>query len=104
MDIGGVAAVDAALDALNVSVDHLLKLVEDGGLESCSEGQLVGFLHGFERVRNRLPLVDHAAIGEATRRNLAESLCQSSLARLLTATLRISAGEARPGGYGPRRR
>ena len=66
MDIGGTAAVDAALDALSVSVDHLVKLVEDGGLETCTEGQLVGFLQGFERVRNRLPLVDHAAVGEAS--------------------------------------
>ena len=43
MDFGGTAAVDAALDALSVSVDHLVKLVEDGGLETlhgCAAGRV----------------------------------------------------------------
>jgi hypothetical protein len=94
MELGGTATLDAALDALSVSLDHLVKLVEDGGLDGLDDAGLVGFLHGFERLRNRLPLVDHTVIGEATRRNLAESLCQANLARLLTLTLRISPGEA----------
>src|SRR5918999_4706368 len=94
VELGELAAVDSALDALSVSFDHLVKIVEDGGLETCTEAQLVGFLQGFERVRNRLPLVDHAVVGEAIRRNLAEALCQSSLGRLLTVTLRLSPGEA----------
>ena len=94
MELGDPGAIDAVLDALSVSLDHLVKLVEDGGLETFNEAQLVGFLHGFERLRNRLPLVDHAAIGEVSRRNLPEALCQSSLARLLAVTLRLSPGEA----------
>jgi hypothetical protein len=91
---GEPSPVDLALDQLNVSLDHLVKIVEDGGLDGLDDAGLVGFLHGFEQVRNRLPLVDHAMIGESTRRNLAEALCQSSLARLLTVTLRLSPGEA----------
>jgi hypothetical protein len=94
MHFGEVGAVDDALDALNVGLDHLVKLVEDGGLEVLDDAQLVGFLQGFERVRNRLPLVDHRVIGDATRRGLPESLCQSNMARVLTSALRISAGEA----------
>src|SRR5918998_98762 len=94
MQLGETAAVDAALDALSVSVDHLVKLVDDGGLETCTEAQLVGFLQGFERVRNRLPLVDHQMINEMTRRDVADSLCQASLPRMLTTTLRISVPEA----------
>jgi hypothetical protein len=86
--------VDLALDQLNVDLDHLVKLVEDGGLGGLDDAGLVGFLHGFEQLRNRLPLVDHAVIGDATRRNLPETLCQFSLARLLAVTLRISPGEA----------
>ena len=81
-------------DQLNVSFDHLVKLVEDRGLETFSDAQLVGFLHGFERVRNRLPLVDHQMINEAGRRGLSDSLCQASLPRMLAATLRISVPEA----------
>ena len=91
---GEPSPVDLALDQLSVGLDHLVKLVEDGGLDGLDDAGLVGFLHGFERLRNRLPLVDHTVIGEATRRNLAESLCQANLARLLTLTLRISPGEA----------
>jgi hypothetical protein len=71
MDLGGDSTavgglpcpVDLALDQLNVSLDHLVKLVEDGGLEVLDDAGLVGFLQGFEQLRNRLPLVDHAAIG-----------------------------------------
>ncbi|HWJ53318.1 MAG TPA: DUF222 domain-containing protein, partial [Propionibacteriaceae bacterium] len=94
MDFGDVGAVDDALDALNVSLDHLIKLVEDGGLEVFDDTQLVGFLQGFERLRNRLPLIDHQTIRDAQRRNLPDTLCQSSLPRTLAATLRISVAEA----------
>ena len=94
MNFGEVGAVDDALDALNVSLDHLVKLVEDGGLEVFDDAQLVGFLQGFERLRNRLPLVDHQAVRDAQRRNLPNVLCQSSLQRLLSVTLRISVPEA----------
>ena len=86
--------VDLALDQLCTGLDHLVKLVEDGGLESLDDAGLVGFLQGFEKVRNRLPLVDHRLLGDAARRNLAESLCQSSLAKVWGAALRISMPEA----------
>jgi hypothetical protein len=46
-------AIHDALDALNVSLEHLVKLLEDRGLEAFDDGQLVGFVQGFERVRNR---------------------------------------------------
>jgi hypothetical protein len=94
MDFGDAGAVGNALDALNVSLDHLVKLVEDGGLETFDDTQLVGFLQGFERLRNRLPLIDHQTVRDAQRRNLPDVLCQSSLPRLLAATLRISVAEA----------
>ena len=94
MNFGEVGAVDDALDALNMSLDHLVKLVEDRGLEVFDNAQLVGFLQGFERLRNRLPLVDHQTVRDAARRNLPDVLCQSNLPRLLAATLQISVPEA----------
>jgi hypothetical protein len=98
MDLGDVGAIDDALDALNVSLDHLVKLVEDGRLETFDDTQLVEFVQGFERLRNRLPLIDHQTVQDAQRRNLPDGLCQSSLPRLLAGTLRISVAEAaRPG-------
>ena len=54
--------VDQALDQLTVGLDYLVKLVEDGGLDHFDDPGLVGFLQTFEKVRNRLPLVDHATI------------------------------------------
>ena len=94
MDFGDVGAIDAAFDALNVSLDHLVKLVEDGRLEIFDDTQLVEFVQGFERLRNRMPLIDHQTVRDAQRRNLPDVLCQSSLPRMLAATLRISVPEA----------
>ena len=94
MDLRAADALDAAFDAAKVHFEHVLKLVEDGGLEAYDDTRLVGFLHQFERFRNRLPLVDHQAVKDAQRRDLAGSLCHSTLPRLLAAMLRISPAEA----------
>ena len=94
MDIGDPDQLEQALDTLHTDLDHLIKLVEDRALESLDDTGLVGFLQGFERLRNRLPLIDHQMIKEGTTRNLAQSLCQGTMTRVLTSTLRISAGEA----------
>jgi hypothetical protein len=86
--------VDLALDALSTSLDHLVKLIEDGGLDGLDDAGLVGFLQGFERLRNRLPLVDHAAVGAAVARDLPGRLTQATPQRMLAALLRLSPGEA----------
>ena len=65
MDLGGGDAVDAAFDALTVGYEHLLKLVEDGGLEGYDDARFVAYLQGFERFRNRLALADHQAVRDA---------------------------------------
>ena len=41
--------VDQALDQLTVGLDHLVKLVEDGGLDHFDDPGLVGFLQSFEQ-------------------------------------------------------
>ena len=86
--------VDQALDQLSVGLDHLVKLVEDGGLDHYDDHGLVGFLQGFERVRNRLSLVDHVSIAAVEGRDLPQTLCQGSVRRVLTSALRISKAEA----------
>jgi hypothetical protein len=86
--------VDHALDQLTVGLDHLVKLVEDGGLDHFDDPGLVGFLQTFEKVRNRLPLVDHGSIAAVERRDLPQKLCQGSARRVLTSALRISKAEA----------
>ena len=101
MDFGGDSTagslptpVDLALDQLATGLDHLVKLVEDGGLESLDDAGLVGFLQGFEKVRNRLPLVDHRAIGDVVARDLPVKLTQATAQRMLASALRLSPGEA----------
>ena len=94
MDIGDPDTAQQALEDLHVGLDHLIKLVEDRALETLDDTGLVGFLQGFEKLRNRLPLVDHQMINEGTSRNLAQSLCQGSMTRVLTSALHISGGEA----------
>jgi len=78
MGFGGRAAVDGAFDALTVGLEHLLKLVEDRALDEFDNAGLVEFCQGFERFRNRLSLVDHQAIGAASRRDLPGELCQAT--------------------------
>jgi hypothetical protein len=86
--------VDQAVDQLSVGLDHLVKLVEDGGLDRYDDPGLVGFLQSFEKVRNRLPLIDHVSIAAVEGRDLPQKLCQGSVRRVLTSALRISKAEA----------
>ena len=83
-----------ALDQLTTGLDHLVKLVEDGGLDHYDDPGLVGFLQGFEKVRKWLPLVDHAGVVAVEARDLPQTLCQGSVRRVLTSALRISKAEA----------
>ncbi len=90
-----------ALDTFSTSLDHLIKLVDDGGLADLHHHQLIDFLQALEQVRNRIPLLDHAAIDEAHRQDLPHQLCQGSMRRVLTSALRtrprVTAGPAPPG-------
>src|SRR4051812_45902643 len=58
----GATPVDHALDALSTAVDHLVKVVEDGGLDGYDDAGLLGFARSFEQVRRRSGLVDHRLV------------------------------------------
>lgn len=75
-------------------------MVEHGGLDHDDDLQIVGFM-SFERLRNRMSLVDHRVIRDAVDRGLAERLTQRSMTRVLTWALRIPA--RRPAGGSGRR-
>jgi Domain of unknown function (DUF222)/HNH endonuclease len=96
MDIEGreATAVDHALDAVEVATAQLIKLVEDGGLDSYDDAGLIGFLQRFERARNRTALVDHRAVRDVQSRRLPEKLTQQNVAGVLSWALRLSRGEA----------
>ena len=81
-----VAGLAAALDSLVESAEGSLGCLDDAGL--------IGVLQAFERVRNRMALVDHRLVGECERRDLAGRQSQPSVARVLASVLRLSPAEA----------
>ncbi len=89
-----VGPVQDAVDRLASAVDGLVVAVEDGGLDHLDALALVDLLESVERIRNRIPLVDHAVLTACEQRGVAEALTQPSLARVLVSTLRLSLGEA----------
>jgi len=76
------------------ALQELLLWSEQGGLEELGSLGLVEFLQGFERLRNRMSLVDHAAITVADRQGTAAELGQASVKTVLVHALRLSPTEA----------
>src|SRR3954454_4007836 len=72
----GATPVDHALDALSTALDHLVKVVEDGGLDAYDDQGLLGFARSFEQVRRRSGLVDHRLVRDLQTRRVAETLAQ----------------------------
>jgi hypothetical protein len=91
---GEPTLVDHALDQWLTMFDHLLRVVEDGGLDHYDNPQLVGFLQSYERMRNQMPLIDHRVIRDSLSRDLPGALCQTGMTRVLTPALRLSRAEA----------
>ncbi len=85
---------DLALDTWLTARDHLQKILEDGGLAGYSNPERVCFLQSFEQGRNKMALLDHVLINDCVAHDLPGELCQSSMNRVLTQALRISAAEA----------
>src|SRR6478609_9730354 len=86
--------VEETMEELSTVFDRLVKQVENGGLDGFTGDRRVRFAQEWERFRNTMPLVDHAIIGDGIAHDLPGELCQSSMTRVLTQALRISAGEA----------
>ena len=82
------------MDSLDVAVEHLIKLVDDGALIDLGAFGLVDILQALERVRNKLPVVDRAMIQYGTEQGVPAVLCERTMTRVLTNGLKISVGEA----------
>jgi len=83
-----------AVDGFSAALDQLIAQVDNGALQGLEANELVGFLQAFETVRNKIPVVDHAAIQTATDLGVSHTLCQRSMTRVLTQALRLSASDA----------
>ena len=89
-----LCAVGHTLNAVVTGLDHLIKRVDDRGLEQLDDPALIEFMHTFEQLRNRLSVVDHQIIVDGQRRDLPNALCQGTMRRVLTSTLSLSKAEA----------
>jgi hypothetical protein len=87
-------ALEAAVDGVRTALGHLIKVVDDGALDDLGAQGLVGFLAEVEQVRNVWPVVDRAAIQYGIEQGVPAVLTEPSMARVLMAGLRLSAGEA----------
>ena len=87
MEFGGrePSVVGHALDALSTALDHLVKVVEDGGLDGYDGAGLLGFARSFEQVRRRTGLVDHRLVRDLeTRRHVADLAVLGSIEYAVT--------------------
>ncbi len=76
------------------AVTELISTVESGGLDQLSAEEKVAVWQRFERVRNRLPLIDHGLIAAAEAADLARDYCSSTMTQFLVRALQLSHGEA----------
>ncbi len=88
---GSPVTVEVAVKQLADAVDTLVDL----DLTSASRDELLELARGLEVQRRRLPVADHALLGELDARAVAGELACSSTAALLMQLLRLAPGEAR---------
>jgi hypothetical protein len=82
--------LDEALDRFDVALRDLISTVEAGGFD-----RLQAVLwQRFERIRNKLPLVDHRLITDADAADLAREYCSATMTQFLVRVLQLSNGEA----------
>jgi len=92
--------IDYAITASNAvghfltGLDQLIKVLADPSLSTLDQDRLIELMQDLEQGRNRIPLIDHALIGNAEARNLPDALTQPSMIRVLMSVLRLSPGEA----------
>ncbi len=85
---------DRALDDLDEVVSRLVELANSDGLLGYGDSRLVEVMQRFERLRNRLPGVDHGFVAAVNARELPARLVSGSPAKLLSTALRLSPAEA----------
>ena len=82
------------LAAFGAAVDGLHAALDEDVLQTLDDHALIGFMQTFERLRNRLSLVDHHVVADADRRGLASNLSERNTAAVLISALRLSPAEA----------
>jgi hypothetical protein len=86
--------LESALDTFDNGLAELINTVETGGLDQLQAEDMVAVWQRFERIRNKLPLVDHSLIAAAQASDLAREYCSSTTTQFLIRILQLSPGEA----------
>jgi Domain of unknown function (DUF222) len=86
--------MDEALDTFDAALTDLINTVETGGLDRLEADQQLAVWHHFERLRNKLPLVDHRLIADADAADLPRQYCSATMTQFLVRILQLSHGEA----------
>jgi hypothetical protein len=86
--------LDEALDTFDAALTDLISRVEPGGLDQLEAAEKVAVWQRFERIRNRLPLVEHRLIADAQASDLPREYCSSTTIQFLVRVLQLSHGEA----------
>jgi len=88
--------LQAAVDSLDVAVEHLIKLVHDGALADLGAFGLVDMLQSVERVRNKLPVVDRALIQYGVEQGVPAVLSERTMTYGHICRLRSATGRSLP--------
>lgn len=92
---GDTPLVNAALIHFTTALDELIKVTESDNLAVLDDESLISFAQELEKARNRVGIVDHQLIGDATRRELGHKMLMRNTTGLLRHIVHIGAGEAR---------
>ena len=91
---GQRSVVDEALDTFDAALTDLISTVETGGFDQLHADQQVAVWQRFERLRNKLPLVDHQLITHADTADLPREYCSATMTQFLVRVLQLTPGEA----------
>jgi hypothetical protein len=86
-ECGQRAVLNEALDTLDAALTDLINTAETGGLDQLKADQQVAVWQRFERLRNKLPLVDHQLIAQAETSDLAREYCSATMTQFLVRVL-----------------
>ena len=77
-DIDYATTLDNAAGQFATGLNHLIKVLTDPSLNTLDQDRFISVMQDLEQTRNRIPLIDHALIGDAEARNLPDALTQPS--------------------------
>ena len=93
--------MDEALDRFDSALTDLISTAETGGLDHLKPDEQVAVWQRFERLRNKLPLVDHRLITHADAADLPREYCSATMTQFLIRVLQLPPRRSRRPG--PRR-